>query len=282
MSAPSAQELLRAWRASAPFWDKHGPLLRTIFEPITEALVEEARIAAGQSVLDVAGGTGEPSLKIADLVGPLGRVVCTDAVAEMLAVAEREAARRQLSNMKFQQCVASPLSFETSCFDVVVSRLGVLFFPDVSASLREMLRVAKPGGRISFAVWSGADSNPFLRIIPEILSRYLEMPPVDLQTPGAFRFAERGKLAGLLKQAGAANIVERVFDFHIQAPITAKEFWQLRTETSDILREKVACLSEEQLRQAERELEAAVREFFLNDRMSFPAQVILVTGEKQG
>jgi len=280
MNTHSAEEVLRAWRESAPYWEKHGHLIRTMFEPITRALIDEAGIRPGQSVLDVAGGTGEPSLAIAELVGLSGLVTCTDAVAEMLAAAEREAARRQLPNVKFRQCEADSLPFESNGFDVAVCRLGVMFFPDPLASLREMLRVTKPGGRLSLAVWRDAEFNPFFRIVTEVISRYLETLPGDPEAPGAFRFAEPGKLASMLKQAGAANIVERVFNFHIQAPMTPEGFWRLRTETSDTLREKVAQLSAEQLHQATREVQEAAQEFFLNHQMSFPAQAIIVTGER--
>jgi ubiquinone/menaquinone biosynthesis C-methylase UbiE len=275
-----SEDVLRAWRESAPYWEKHGQLIRMMFEPITRALIDEARITSGQTVLDVAGGTGEPSLAIAEVVGPSGSVICTDAIAEMLAAAEREAMRRQLYNVRFRQCLADSLPFESNCFDATVCRLGVMFFPDPLVSLREMLRVTKPGGHLSLAVWRGAEFNPFFRIVTEVISRYLETAPVDPQAPGAFRFAEPGKLAGVLKQAGAANIVERIDDFHIQAPITPAEFWRLRTETSDTLREKVARLSAKQLLRVAREVEAAAREFFANQQMSFPAQTIIVTGEK--
>src|SRR5207249_3504705 len=130
-----------------------------------------------RSVLDVAGGTGEPSLAIAEVVGPSGSVICTDAIAEMLAVAEREAARRQLPNLKFRQCMADSLPFESNSFDVAVCRLGVMFFPDPLAALREILRVTKSGGRLSFAVWRGPEFNPFFGIVTEVVSRYLETPP---------------------------------------------------------------------------------------------------------
>jgi enediyne biosynthesis protein CalE5 len=280
MNTESAEDVLRAWRESAPYWEKHENIIRAMFKPITQALIDEAEIVSGQVVLDVAGGTGEPALTIAELVRPSGAVISTDAIPEMLATAEREAAHRQLSNIKFHQCLADSLPFESNYFDIVVCRLGVMFFPNPLASLREMLRVTRSGGRIAFAVWSGAEFNPFFQIVTMIVSRYLEMPPIDPQAPGAYRYAEPGKLASLLDQAGAANIVERVFNFHIEAPIMPKEFWRLRTETSDTLRESVKRLSAEQLSQAEQEVEAAAREFFLKDRMSFPAQVIIVAGDK--
>ncbi|HVS82390.1 MAG TPA: class I SAM-dependent methyltransferase [Pyrinomonadaceae bacterium] len=273
-------ETLRQWRVTAPFWKKHSRTIRTMFAPLTEALIEDAGISEGQTVLDVAGGAGEPSLTIAETVGSAGTVTCTDAVAEMVAAAEIEAHHRGLTNITFRQCVADSLPFESNSFDAVVSRLGVMFFPDPLAALREMMRVTKPGGPISLAVWHKNELNPFTRIVSEVVSRYIETPAADPDAPGAFRFAEPDKLASILKSSGAVGIRERVLHFRIEAPISPSEFWAMRSETSDTLREKLANLTTNQVVCVYQEVQKAVREFFPNDQMNFPAQMIIVTGKK--
>jgi len=68
MGRAHAGDTLREWRESAPYWEKHRDTIRTMFAPLTQALIDEAGIVAGQSVLDVAGGPGEPSLAIAILL----------------------------------------------------------------------------------------------------------------------------------------------------------------------------------------------------------------------
>src|SRR5687768_9583072 len=80
-------EVLREWRASAFYWQKHADTIRSMFGPITQALIDDAEIMQGETVLDVAGGAGEPSLTIAEVVGPTGSVTFTDAVQEMVAAA---------------------------------------------------------------------------------------------------------------------------------------------------------------------------------------------------
>jgi ubiquinone/menaquinone biosynthesis C-methylase UbiE len=271
---------LQEWRETARFWTKHSDTIRTMFAPLTEALIRDAGISAGQTVLDVAGGAGEPSLTIAETVGPTGSVTCTDAVAEMVAAAEIEARRRGLTNIIFRQCVADSLPFDNDTFDAVVSRLGVMFFPDPLAALREMLRVARPGGALALAVWHQNELNPFTHIVADVMSRYVESPPADPDAPGAFRFAESGKLASILKLAGASDVRERVLHFRIAAPISPGEFWAMRSETSDTLREKLGKLTTEQVVRVEQEVLEAVGAFFPNNQMSFPAQMIMVTGKK--
>src|SRR5712692_2439679 len=275
-----ADKVLREWTESAPYWEKHSATLRTIFAPVARALIEDAGIVSGQSVLDVAGGPGEPSLTIAEAVGPAGSVMCTDAVAEMVEAAEREAHRRGITNVGFRKCMADALPFGDNSFDVVVSRLGVMFFPDPITSLREMLRVTKPGGRLALAVWQKSEHNPFLHVVTEGMSRYVEAPPADPDAPGAFRFAEPGKLASVLIEAGAIDVRERFLNFHIKAPISPDEFWELRSATSATLREKLASLPEEKLNQVRQEVKEAARRFFANGHMSFPAKMIIVSARK--
>lgn len=272
--------VLQEWRNSAEYWEKHAQTIRTMFTPVTKALIEEAHIVEGDSVLDVACGPGEPSLTIAEIVGPTGSVTSTDAVTEMVQAAERAASRRGITNISFRQCSADSLPFDDNSFDVAISRLGVMFFPEPVAGLREMLRVIKNEGVISLAVWAKSDLNPFLFAVTNVVSRYVESPPADPNAPGAFRFAEPGALAQVLKEAGAKNVKERVLQFHIEAPMTPREVWEMRSQTSGTLREKLEGLPEEVATRIAKEVEMALVEFFTNNQMKFPAQMLVVTGTK--
>jgi ubiquinone/menaquinone biosynthesis C-methylase UbiE len=280
MSEVAGSETLQQWRETASYWTRHHDTIRTMFLPLTRALIEQARIAPGQSVLDVAGGSGEPSLTIAQAVGPTGFVMCTDAIAEMVAVAEREALARGLKNMQFRQCTADSLPFADESFDVAVSRLGVMFFPDPVAAVREMLRVIKPGGRVALAVWGKSELNPYSYVVTGVVSRYVPAVPVAPDAPDAFRFAEPGKLAGVLKDAGAIDVTQRVVKFDMAAPLSPEEFWDMRSEISESLREKLKTLSSEDRARLADEVQEAVREFFPDGQMRFPAQMLIVSGAK--
>lgn len=251
-----------------------------MFAPVTQAVIDEASIGPGQSVLDVAGGAGEPSLTISGVVGLSGSLMCTDAAAEMVAAAEGAAQRLGIKNMRFRQCTADSLPFEDNSFDTVICRLGAMFFSDPLVALREMLRVVRPGGTISLGVWHKSEVNPFLYRVTDVMNRYAEAPPADPDAPGAFRFAERGKLAGILTDAGARDVSERLLKFRMEAPISAQDFWIMRSETSETLREKLARLTPAQAARVSKEVQEAVSEFFPNDKMAFPAQMIIVTGTK--
>jgi len=276
----SSENIVEAWRESAQYWAKYSDTIRTMFMPLTRALIEHAGIHEGQSVLDVAGGTGEPSLTIAEIVGPKGSVTCTDAVNEMVEAARTEAQRLGITNVQFRQCTADALPFPSDSFDVTGSRLGAMFFPDPVAAIREMLRVTKPGGSLALAVWHKSELNPFCYVVTGVIDRHINPGAVDPDAPNAFRFAEPGKLAGIMTETGASDVKEHVVKFNIEAPISPLEFWTMRSQISDTLREKLAKLSAGEQAQITGEVEQAVQEFFPSNQMRFPTRMIVVTGKK--
>src|ERR1700686_1126823 len=94
------QEIINRWKSSAPFWEKHRDVIRGMFAPVTQALVEDAEIGSEDSVLDIATGPGEPALSVAALVGSEGKVFGIDPIPEMVAGARRAADQLGFSNAK--------------------------------------------------------------------------------------------------------------------------------------------------------------------------------------
>src|SRR5207237_9157440 len=112
MNPEEQSKVLDAWQASARYWDKYRVLIAQMFAPLTSGLVEQARIGIGQKVLDIGGGSGEPSLAISCIVGPTGSVMYTDPVAGMVEAGQAEAGRRGLISIHFRPCSADDLPFE--------------------------------------------------------------------------------------------------------------------------------------------------------------------------
>ena len=273
---------LHAWQTSARYWDKYRALITEMFAPLTSGLVEEVQIGIGQKVLDIGGGSGEPSLAISRIVGPTGSVTYTDPVAGMLESAQAEAARRGVTNIHFRQCSANDLPFEACTFDVAVGRLSAMFFADPATAVRAALRLVLEDGCVAFAVWGPKEANPFFSTITDVIDRFVEIPPQDPDAPDAFRFAVPGKLAGILEQADAKNVIERQLNFQIEAAISFEQFWQLRTEMSETLREKMVRLTPAQLPTVKQAVADAARRYFASGTMSFPAEAFIVSGRKSG
>ncbi len=280
MNPEEQNEALNGWQASARYWEKYRVLIAQMFAPLTSGLIEEAGIGIGQKVIDIGGGSGEPSLTISSIVGPTGSVVYTDPVAGMVETAQTEAARRGLTNIQFRQCSGDDLPFADGAFDVAVSRLSAMFFPDPASGVGEALRVVVEHGYSSFVVWGVKEANPFFSTVTDVMDRFVESPKEDPDAPDPFRFAAPGKLAGILKNAGAENVIERQLNFQIEAAISFEQFWQLRTEMSETLREKMGRLTPAQLPTIKQAVADAARRYFMSGKMSFPAEALIVSGRK--
>ena len=275
-----SKKTLDAWQTSARYWDKYRALIAQMFAPLTSGLIEEARIGIDQRVLDIGGGSGEPSLTISGIVGPTGSVMYTDPVAGMVETAQAEAGRRDLINIQFKQCSADDLPFADQTFDAAVGRLSAMFFVDPVTALREALRVVRNDGYVSFAVWGPKEVNPFFSTVNDVADRFVESPKEDPDAPDAFRFAASGKLAADLEKAGAEHVIERELNFRIEAAISFEQFWQLRTEMSESLRTQMASLAPAQLPAIKQAAGDAAKRYFVTGQMSFPAQALIVTGRK--
>jgi ubiquinone/menaquinone biosynthesis C-methylase UbiE len=274
------EEIIKRWRGSAPFWEKHRDIIRGMFAPITQALIEDARIESHDSVLDVATGPGEPALSVATLAGPNGKVFGVDPIQGMVTAARGEAQRLGLKNTKFDVAFADDLPFAADTFDAVISRFGVMFFPSPVDCVREMLRVLKPGRKLALAVWHFAEKNPFHFALSRVIERYVDSPPLDPEALDAFRFAPRGKLMEVFSEAGAVARSERLLQFTIDAPVSVEDFWNLRREMSEKLNEKFETLSEDQKPKVKLEMLSSLREYSTANGMSFPAEVLIVSGAK--
>jgi SAM-dependent methyltransferase len=274
------QEMFNRWSGSAPYWEKHREIIRQMFAPVTEALIADAQIASGQTVLDVATGPGEPALSVAERVGPEGKVHGIDPIPEMVAAARRAASQLNRKNAQFDVAFADQLPFPADTFDAAISRFGVMFFPSPADGVREILRVLNPGRRLALAVWHFADRNPFHYVLSRVVDRYIESPPLAPDAPDAFRFASPGKLLEIFKQAGVAAPVERLLNFHIEVRVPIEDFFTLRLEMSDKLRGKIAKLSDEQRQKVKREALASLSEFNKPEGFRFPAEVLIVSGTK--
>lgn len=196
------------WNDFSAGWRKWDAELLGWHAPFGDAVLEEMVLAPDAAVLDVAAGTGEPGLTAARQV-PAGTVVLTDISEGMLRVAHEKASAAGLDNLRFIACDAAALPFDDNMFDAVLCRFGLMFFPEMSAALHEMIRTARPGARISAAVWGRAAENPWASLVLGTIARHAELPEPPPGTPGLFRCAAQGFMSRMFRDAGLNQVSER-------------------------------------------------------------------------
>jgi SAM-dependent methyltransferase len=283
--AKNKDQVFENWSESAHFWDKHRTARRAMFDPLIPALREEAGIPQSSvggpyQVLDIACGPGDLGMGLAGTLGERAFVWCTDLVPDMVHIAERTAADQGVKNVRFRECPAEELPFEADAFDAIVCRFGIMFFSDPIRAIRESLRVLKSGCRVAHCVWGTRQANPFHHVVQDVLDRYVPGPPPDPDAPGAFRFAQPGKLVEVFGKTNAVDVRQQVFRFNIEAPLSFDEFFEVRTEMSDSLRAKLRKLPEDQRANFKEDVRQNALAYFSSSGFSFPTEVLLISGKK--
>jgi SAM-dependent methyltransferase len=200
------------WQQSAEAWDRWGPSLEAWLRPVTETLIELARIREGDAVLDVAAGAGEPAVTIAKHVGPAGRVLATDICSAILAFAAKRAKGEGLANVSTRVMDGEALELNDQSFDCAVSRLGVIYFPDRVRALGEMHRVVKVEGRVAIAGITNPAANPFSAATMRVLAAHAKLPPPQPGRPGPFSLGDPTLMREALEAGGFVDIETRIVD----------------------------------------------------------------------
>jgi ubiquinone/menaquinone biosynthesis C-methylase UbiE len=170
--------------------------LPALFAQWPPHIAEAAGLASGQTVLDVACGTGVLAIEAARRVAPNGRVAGLDRNPGMLDVA-----RRKASEIDWQEGMAEALPFADASMDRVVSQFGLMFFEDRAKAMAEMWRVLKPGGRLAVATYARAERSPGYAAMIGLLDRLFGREiAAELEAP--FVLGDAQTLAAPFLQAG--------------------------------------------------------------------------------
>lgn len=263
------------WNKFSPGWKKWDDLVVEFLGPQGQAIMDHLAPQGAQRILDIAAGTGEPGLRIAQKI-PQGKVVVTDLAESMLQVAVEKAARLGLGNVEFKEADANALPFADSSFDAVSCRLGYMFFPDVEQAAREMVRVLKPGGRIATTVWAEPEKNAFVTCTMQAINKHIPMTPPPPGAPGIFRCAQQGMMSELFKAVGLKNVSER--DVPCPMPVSSpEEYWEWQNEVAAPVVAAMANADASTVSKVKADVITTIRERYPNGDIPACARVIVGT-----
>ncbi|SDL67862.1 class I SAM-dependent methyltransferase [Aliiruegeria lutimaris] len=269
----------RQWQNAAKAWSEWGRTLRVWLGPATEIMIDSAEIRDGDSVLDVAAGAGDQSMQVADRVGADGYVLATDISSNILDHAAANARSNGYGQIDFRVMDGEELTTAPECFDAVVSRVGMIYFPDQVKALSGIHRTLKPGGWFSAIVYSTPERNGFFSIPVGIIRKAAQLPPPAKGQPGPFSLGQPGVLAGLLAKAGFANIRERTIAAPLDLP-RAADCVRFERESFGALHEMLKGLGAEEQSNVWDEIESALQTFENGSGFSGPCELIVVAGQK--
>lgn len=268
----------RQWQEAADAWHDWGRFIGEWLGEATETMIELAEVRAGSAVLDVAAGAGEQSLRIARRVGPTGRVLVTDIAPELLRRAEADAAAEGLLQVSTLELDGEAVhTLEPACFDAVVSRVGLIYFPDQQRALRGMRSVLRSGGRVSTVVYSTPEANAFFSIPVGIIRRRAQLPPPLPGQPGPFSLGAPGVLAEALGTAGFTDVEVRAVPSPVALP-SAAECVRFQQESFGALHQMMAGLDRAERDDVWREVEESLRQFEGPDGFTGPCEMLVGAG----
>jgi ubiquinone/menaquinone biosynthesis C-methylase UbiE len=175
------------------YWNRFGK--RTI---------DQIELQSGARVLDVCCGSGASAIPAAVKVGATGTVLGVDLAESLLELARQKSQRQGLKNIEFHCSDFSSLGLKNESFDAVVCVFGIFFLPDMEASVNELWRMLRPGGKLAITSWGARMFEPATTKFWSTIES--ERPDLYRKTPPWDRISNPLSLQTLLESGGANNV----------------------------------------------------------------------------
>jgi ubiquinone/menaquinone biosynthesis C-methylase UbiE len=267
------------WQTAAEAWNRWGSFIDQWLGAATETMLDLANVHSGSRVLDVAAGAGGQTLAAARRVGPSGYVLASDISSNILEFAASNARAAGLTTVETRVLDGENLDVAPEAFDAVISRVGLIYFPDQQKALSGMRRALKPGGRVAAIVYTTAEHNKFFSLPVSIIRRRAQLPLPLPGQPGPFSLGTPGVLEETYRQAGFHDIQTRI----VSAPLhlsSAEECVRFERESFGALHQMLAGLSEAERASVWEEIASALRQFETADGFVGPCEMLVAVGAK--
>jgi SAM-dependent methyltransferase len=260
---------LQTWDEMAPGWEDRREWILGITGAINEWLADRVDPQPGQTILDVAAGTGDLGFIAAERVGESGKALCTDFATPMVEAARRTGEGRGLSNVEYRVLDAEKMDLDDDSVDGVMCRWGYMLMADPAAALRETRRVLRDGGTFAFAVWQTPDRNPWAALPGMTLVQRGHMPAPEPGAPGIFAMGEAERVAALVTGAGFGEpqLEELTFDWHY----SADDLWDTLTRLAGPLARVINELPAQERQDTRAAIEESLAQYRQDGELVVPA-----------
>ena len=266
------------WDRAAPGWNAHAAEIGAWLASATAGMLGMAGVGPGARVLDVAAGSGEQALAIAECVGPSGFVLATDLSPAIVALAQSNAAHAGFTNVQAQVADGEDLQVEPASFDAAVCRLGLMLFPDPLRGVREMHRALRPGGGLCTMVFSQPERNPCIATLMAVALKHAGLPARDPYVPGGLLSLGRpGAMDDLFAAAGLRDVATTRIDAPFRLP-TAKAYLNFVRSSASPIQQILGRLDDAAADAAWAEMEQRLSVFNTASGWEGPNELLLTAG----
>jgi ubiquinone/menaquinone biosynthesis C-methylase UbiE len=257
------------WTEAAARWNK----------AMTDALLSAVALDSDSVVLDLAAGSGDPALTIAERLNR-GRVIAVDSSRSGLLLTNTRS--RRLGFDRKVACIqadAHAIPLAESCVDRITCRCGMMFFSDAASVMSELLRVLKPKGHAAFLVWDSFEQPFFDATVATVirLVRGAQMPP---QARTMFRFASHGSLERVLRTAGFHNVREQPLTVPRIWSGTPEALWAYQQEISTLCHPLFESIPTHLRAKVDAEVVSLLSRFQSGTVLSVPVNIIVAAGQR--
>jgi SAM-dependent methyltransferase len=185
-------------------WRSQLPGMEATLVPVNEPLIRALQLDAPSRIAEIGCGGGATAIEVLQRA-PKGSVVHGFDIAPTLIEVARERTRHGELPIVFAVADMAKAAPEKP-YDRLVSRFGIMFFDDPRAAFGNLVRWLRPDGRFAFAAWGPPAENQWITTVRDLLAGMIELPELDLDAPGPFRYGDSNKLLALLDEAGFSGL----------------------------------------------------------------------------
>jgi len=194
------------WERMARPWERRRKLTWKSTRKVSDWLVDQVDPKPGQTLLELAAGTGETGFLAASRLGEEGRLISSDFSPQMVQGAEHVAKELGISNAEFRVLDAERIELDDASVDAVLCRYSYMLLSEPLQALRETRRVLRPGGRVAFSTWGEPRRNPWMTFSAGLLIDRGLMEPSASDGPGMFAMPGAETITPLLTEAGFGEV----------------------------------------------------------------------------
>jgi SAM-dependent methyltransferase len=267
------------WNAVAARWNAWGPLLDSWLEPASEILLDMAHVTSGSRVLHVAGGSGQEALQSVRRVGPGGYVETTDISEALTTLATANFEAAGVRNAVARVTDGEELTVTGHPFDAVLSRVGLIYFPDQLGAMKRQAAALRPGGYVGAIVYATAEECRFFSDAVGVIRRHAALPPPAPGQPGPFSLGAPGRIEALFEAAGLTDVQVRKVNAPVVLP-SALECLRFEQESFGALHQMLGQLDDAAKAKAWKEVGETLSAFEVDGQFEGPCTMIAAVGRR--